>query len=46
MQISVIIPAYNSEKTIVETVKSILKSNFPKNQFEIIVVMTALKTIL
>lgn len=38
MQISVIIPAYNSEKTIVETVKSILKSNFPKNQFEIIVV--------
>jgi glycosyltransferase involved in cell wall biosynthesis len=38
MQISVIIPTYNSEKTVAETLKSVLGSAFPKNQFEVIVV--------
>jgi glycosyltransferase involved in cell wall biosynthesis len=38
MQISVIIPTYNSEKTITGTIKSILDSKFPKNQFEVIAV--------
>ncbi len=38
MQISVIIPAYNAEKTVAETLRSVLNSAFPKNQFEVIVV--------
>jgi len=38
MQISVIIPTYNSEKTVAETLKSVLNSVFPKSQFEVIVV--------
>jgi len=36
--ISVIIPAYNSEKTIVSTLKALLKQNYPKKKYEIIVV--------
>ncbi len=38
MMLSVVIPCYNSERTIAETLKSILASDFPKKQFEIIVV--------
>ena len=36
--ISVVIPAYNSEKTIDSTIKALLKQNYPKNKYEIIVV--------
>jgi len=36
--ISVVIPAYNSEKTIASTIKALLKQNYPKNKYEIIVV--------
>ncbi len=38
MQISVVIPTYNSEMTINQTIESILNSNFPKNKFEILVI--------
>jgi len=38
MKASVVIPSYNSEKTIAFTLNSILKSDFPKSQFEVIVV--------
>ncbi len=38
MQISVIIPTYNSERTVAETLRSVLDSAFPKNQFEVIFV--------
>lgn len=38
MKISVIIPTYNSEKIVAETLKSVLSSAFPKNQFEVIVI--------
>lgn len=36
--VSVIIPAYNEEKTIEKTLKSILASDYPRNKFEVIVV--------
>jgi cellulose synthase/poly-beta-1,6-N-acetylglucosamine synthase-like glycosyltransferase len=36
--VSLIIPAYNEEKSIAETIKSILAIDYPKNKFEIIVV--------
>jgi cellulose synthase/poly-beta-1,6-N-acetylglucosamine synthase-like glycosyltransferase len=36
--ISVIIPAFNEEKTIAKTIQSVLNSNYPKNKLEIIVV--------
>jgi len=37
-KISVIIPAYNEEETIVETIKSVLNSDYPKEKLEVIVV--------
>ena len=37
-QVSVIIPAYNEEKTISETIASAVKSRYPENKFEVIVV--------
>jgi cellulose synthase/poly-beta-1,6-N-acetylglucosamine synthase-like glycosyltransferase len=36
--ISFVIPVYNEEKVIGETIKSILEVNYPKNKYEIIVV--------
>jgi len=36
--VSVIIPAYNEEKSIGKTIATITKSNYPKNKFEVIVV--------
>ncbi len=33
-----IIPAFNEEKTIAQTLESVLKQDFPQNQYEIIVV--------
>lgn len=36
--ISIIIPTYNAEKTIAQTSEYLLKQNYPKNQYEIIVV--------
>ncbi|MEW6295914.1 MAG: glycosyltransferase [Candidatus Diapherotrites archaeon] len=38
MKVSIVIPCYNPEKTIALTLSSILKSDFPKSQFEVIVV--------
>jgi glycosyltransferase involved in cell wall biosynthesis len=35
---SVIIPAFNEEKTISHTLESVLRQNFPRRQYEIIVV--------
>jgi len=35
---SVIIPAYNEEKTIAATLRSIIRQNFPPNQYEVILV--------
>jgi len=35
---SIIIPAYNEEKGIAATLKSVTQQNFPKNQYEVIVV--------
>jgi len=35
---SVIIPAFNEEKTISQTLESVLRQNFPRRQYEIIVV--------
>ena len=37
-KVSVIIPAYNEEKTIQLTIDSILKSDYPKNKLDILVV--------
>ncbi len=37
-KISVIIPTHNSEKTIENCVQSIAAQNFPRNEYEIIVV--------
>jgi cellulose synthase/poly-beta-1,6-N-acetylglucosamine synthase-like glycosyltransferase len=36
--VSIIVPAYNEEKTIAATLKSLLKLNYPKNLLEIIAV--------
>ena len=36
--ISIIIPAYNSEKTISKTIESLLKQNYSKKNYEIIIV--------
>lgn len=36
--ISIVIPAYNAEKTIASTLKALLNQTYPKNQYEIIVV--------
>ncbi|PIU61531.1 hypothetical protein COX58_03045 [archaeon CG_4_10_14_0_2_um_filter_Archaea_38_6] len=36
--ISAIVPAYNEEKTIAETINSLLKQNYPRKFFEIIVI--------
>ena len=36
--LSVIVPAFNEEKTIARTLKKILASNYPKNKLEVIVV--------
>jgi cellulose synthase/poly-beta-1,6-N-acetylglucosamine synthase-like glycosyltransferase len=36
--VSIIVPAYNEERTISATIKSILNLNYPKNKLEIIVV--------
>ena len=37
-KVSVIIPAYNEEKTIQLTIDSILKSDYPKNKLDILIV--------
>ncbi len=37
-KVSIIIPAYNEEKTLFKTVSSLLRLNYPKNKLEIIVV--------
>ena len=37
-KVSIIVPAYNEEKTIAKTVKSLLNLNYPKDRFEVIVV--------
>ncbi len=37
-KVSIIVPAYNEEKTIVKTLKSLIKLDYPKDKFEIIVV--------
>ena len=37
-KISVLIPAYNEEKSIAQTIESIYKSDYPKEKFEIIVI--------
>jgi len=36
--VSVAIPAYNEEKTILETLKSVLKMEYPKDKMEVIVI--------
>lgn len=36
--VSVVIPAFNEEKSILASVKSVLASNYPKDKFEVIVV--------
>jgi len=35
---SLVVPAYNEEKTIAHTIKSLLALNYPKDKFEIIIV--------
>ena len=37
-KVTVLIPAYNEEKTIEKTIKSILKSDYSKDKFEVIVI--------
>jgi len=37
-KVSIVIPAYNEEKSIGRTIESILSSDYPKNKFEVIVV--------
>lgn len=36
--ISIIVPTYNAEKTIGKTIKALLKQNYPKKNYEIIIV--------
>ncbi len=36
--ISIIIPAYNAEKTIGKTIEALLKQNYPKKKYEIIII--------
>ncbi len=36
--VTVVVPAYNEEKTISKTIRSLLKLNYPKNKLDIIVV--------
>jgi len=36
--VSILIPAYNEEKSIKRTINSILKSDYPKSKFEVIVI--------
>lgn len=38
MKVSIIIPCYNAEKTIKESINSALGQNFPKKDFEVIVI--------
>lgn len=38
MRVSIVIPAYNAETTIKKSVESALNQNFPKEEFEVIVV--------
>lgn len=35
---SIIVPAYNEENTLVKTIESLLKLDYPKNKYEIIIV--------
>jgi len=37
-KVSVIIPAWNEEKSIANTIKSILRSDYPKGKFEVIII--------
>jgi cellulose synthase/poly-beta-1,6-N-acetylglucosamine synthase-like glycosyltransferase len=37
-ELSVIVPAYNAEKTIGKTIKSLLGQNYPRSKYEIIIV--------
>lgn len=37
-KISILVPAYNEEKTIEKTINSLIKQNYPKDKFEIIVI--------
>jgi len=37
-KISVIVPTYNSEKTIRETIEAVLNQNYPKKKYELIIV--------
>lgn len=37
-KITVIIPAYNEESSILETIKHVMKSDYPKNKLEVIVI--------
>ncbi|MEM5815283.1 MAG: glycosyltransferase [Candidatus Aenigmatarchaeota archaeon] len=37
-KVSILVPAYNEEKTIASTLKSLLKLNYPKNKLEIIAI--------
>lgn len=38
MKFSVIVPTYNSEKYITELLNSLAKQDFPKTEFEVVVV--------
>lgn len=37
-KVSIIVPAYNEEKTIAKTIRSLLNQNYPQDKFEVIVV--------
>ena len=37
-KVSVVIPAYNEEKSILDSVRSVLRSDYPRNKLEVIVV--------
>ena len=38
MKLSIILPAYNNERTIKECLKSIFEQNFPKREFEVLLI--------